>query len=418
MTQVLESLRAGFGGRLRIAAANVLGDLRVLWSIAGIMAIRRVMADAPVFLPDSADAYSFIASGRQALSNPDAIYAQSAALIAIGHTWTITWPPPQILLALPFSLLPAPFDVVVWVLANALMSAVGLYLLYRAIREKLRWTAPVFVLTVLLFTPLFEDIRLGQRGGPLLLCAGAAMLLVRRHPVWAGGFTGLGTSIKFYPAALALSVNPRQWWRFTGALAGVAGAVLAMTFIPFGSPLQYVTGILLPLQSGHESSTRDCFQNSTHLLFARLVGGSQYSVGNNAGDWTTITLVPWHLPWLATILTYATIATLVVATVWAARQSGWAQPYSMSLAFSLGALIPGDVYTYQFLPLLPLTLVLMLKAVEQRLWVTVALVGLAVECFVNSPCALPFPGLWTIAGLAIFGAAVAARRNFRAIHQR
>jgi len=84
----------------------------------------------------------------------------------------------------------------------------------------------------------------------------------------------------------------------------------------------------------------------------------------------------------------------------------------MSLAFSLGALIPGDVYTYQFLPLLPLTLVLMLKAVERRLWITVALVGLAIEYFVNSPCALPFPGMWTIAGLAIFGAAVAAHRNF------
>lgn len=408
-----ESSPAGFGSRLRAAAANVLGDQRVLWTLVGITAIRRVLADAPVFLPDGADVYQFIESGRQALSNPGAIYAHSVALIAGGYTWTITWPPPQILLAVPFSLLPRPLDAWLWVLADAVMSAAGLYLLYRAIRERFAWTLPVYVLIVLLFTPIFEDIRLGQRGGAILLCAGAAMFTVRRHPVLAGALAGIGTSIKFYPAAIVLAVMPRQWLRFTGALAGTAGAVLALSFIPFGSPVLYVTKILLPIGSGVEGSTGDCFQNSTPLLFSRLIGGHSYSVlSSTGGVFANVTLVPWHVPWLAIILTYTTIAAIVVATVWAARRSGWAQPYSMSLAFSLGALIPGDVYTYQFLPLLPLTLVLMLKAIEQRLWVTVALTGLALETLVNSPCALPFPGFWTIAGLAIFGAAVAASRKF------
>jgi len=411
--QTLESSPVGFGSRLRAAAANVLGDSRLLWTLVGITAIRRVLADAPVFLPEGADVYQFIESGRQALSNPGAIYSHSVALIATGYTWTITWPPPQILLAVPFSLVPPPLDAWLWVLTDALMSAVGLFLLYRAIRERFGWTLPVYVLIVLLFTPIFEDVRLGQRGGPILLCAGAAMLAVRRHPVLAGALSGIGTSIKFYPAALMLSVMPRYWSRFTAALVGVAGTVLAISFIPFGSPVLYVTKILLPIGSGVEGSTGDCFQNSTPLLFSRLIGGHSYSVlSASGGVFTNVTLVPWRLPWLASILTYATIAAIVVATLWAARRSGWAQPYSMSLAFSLGALIPGDVYTYQFLPLLPLTLVLMLKAIEQRLWGTVALAGLALEAFVNSPCALPFSGLWTIAGLAIFGAAVAASSKF------
>jgi hypothetical protein len=401
-----------FGTRLRIAAAKLLGDRRVLWSIVGIMAIRRVLADLPVLLPAGADAYPFIASGRQALSDPGGIYARSEALIATGYTWTITWPPPQILIAVPFGLLPAPADVWLWVATNALLSALGLYWLYRAIGEPGGRTLPIFLLVVLLFTPLFEDIRLGQRGGPLLALAGGAMLAVRRHPALAGVLTGLGTSIKFYPAAMALAIAPRQWPRFTATLIAVTSVTLAVAFIPFGSPLLYVTRVLIPIMSGNPASTHDCFQNSTPLLFSRLVGGSYFSVENGSGVWDSFTLVPWHLPLLAQALTYLTIATLFASTVWAARRSGWAQPFSMSLAFSLGALIPGDVYTYQFIAMLPLTLVVVLKTIERQHWVTAVLVGTAISTLVSSPCALVFPGLWTIASLTIFGAAVAEARLF------
>lgn len=377
------------------------------------MAIRRIVAEVPVFLPAGADVYEIIDSAHQALSNPGGIYARSAALISAGYEWTVTAPPPGILIAAPFSLLPAPEDVWLWVAANALMSAIGLYWLYRALGARSRWTLPIFMLIVLLFTPLFEDIRLGQRGGPLLLLAGAAMLTVRRHPAVAGALTGLSTSIKFYPAVMALAVAPRQWLRFTGALIGAAAAVLAVTFIPFGSPVAYLTGVLIPVALGNPAWNTDCFQNSTQLLFSRLVGGATYGVQNSSAVWTNVTLVPWHLPWLATTLTYATIAALLAGTVWAARRSGWAQPYSMSLAFSLGTLVPGHMYTYQFIAMLPLTLVLVLKAIERHRWGTVAIVGAALYFLLSSPCALVFPGLWTIAGLAIFGAAVAAAPLFR-----
>ena len=74
-----------FLARLRIAAANVLGDRRVLWSIVGIMAIRRLVAELPVFLPPDADAYFFLVGGRQALSDPGSIYPHSAALLAAGY---------------------------------------------------------------------------------------------------------------------------------------------------------------------------------------------------------------------------------------------------------------------------------------------------------------------------------------------
>jgi hypothetical protein len=133
----------------------------------------------------------------------------------------------------------------------------------------------------------------------------------------------------------------------------------------------------------------------------------------SSGVWSNVTLVPWHLPWLAQGLTYLTIAALFASTVWAARRSGWAQPYAMSLAFSLGTLVPGEVFTYQFIAVLPLTLVLVLKAIDRQRWGTVALAGIAVWILVSSPCALVFPGLWSIAGLAIFGAAVVEAHLFR-----
>jgi hypothetical protein len=377
------------------------------------MAVQRVLADLPVFLPTGADAYQFIDSGRLALSNPRSIYAHSAALLAAGDPWTILWPPPQTLMAVPFGLLPAPADVWLWVATNALMSAIGLYLLYRAIGVPGGRTLPIYVLIVLCFTPLFEDIRLGQRGGPLLLLAGAAMLTIRRHPAWAGALTGLATSIKFYPAAMVLSVAPRQWSRFTRALIAVAAVVLAVAFIPFESPLLYLTGILIPTLFRQASFSHDCFQNSTSLLFSRLVGGASVSMETSSGVWSNVTLVSWHLPWLAQGLTYLTIAALFASTVWAARRSGWAQPYSLSLAFSLGTLVPGEVFTYQFIAMLPLTLVLVMKAVDRQRWGTVALAGIAVWILVSSPCALAFPGLWSIAGLAIFGAAVLEAQLFQ-----
>jgi hypothetical protein len=409
----VRSSPSSFWTRLQAAAANFLGNPRALWVLAGILAVRRALADVPVFLPPGADAYGFIESGRRALSDPAAIYPNSAAAIAAGNPFTLLWPPSQMLMAVPFSLLPPPADVWVWVAANALMSVVGLYLLYRAIALRARWTLPTYVLTLLCFTPLFEDIRLGQRGGPLMLLAGAAMLAIRTRPELAGALTGLATTIKFYPAALVLSVAPRQWPRFTGALTAVAAVVFAVAFIPFGSPLLYLTKVLIPTVSGNTTVSHDCFQNSTSLLFARLVGGQGWTVGNDAGIWHTVTLFPWHLAWLAQALTYLTIGAVFAGTILATRRSGWSQPYSMALAFSLGTLVPAEVFTYQFVPMLPLTLVLLLKAIELHRWATVVVVIAALYILLSSPCALVFPGLWSIAGLVIFVAAVVEAPRFR-----
>ncbi len=58
-------------------------------------------------------------------------------------------------------------------------------------------------------------------------------------------------------------------------------------------------------------------------------------------------------------------------------------------------------------------MVLVLKTVERQRWGVVALAGIAELILINSPCALVFPGLWTIAGLAIFAGAVTQAELFR-----
>jgi glycosyl transferase family 87 len=384
----------------------VLGDQRLYWVVILLVAARRVIAELPVWLPDSADAYPFVQSGRDVLSHPGSIYERSAALVATGYTWTVTWPPPQIVLAIPFGLAPPGADVWLWVTADAFCAVIGLILLFRSIRAQNRLALPIFVLVTLCFSPLFEDVRLGQRGGVLLLLACASMLVVRSRPVLGGVLAGIATSLKFYPAAMVLSVDRSRRSRFVGALAATATGVLAITFIPFGSPVLYVTKILLPVGQGRNPATvASCFENSTPQLFYRLVGGVPWSTLSTS-TWSTVGPLPWHLPVLAQLLSYATIGLLIVGTVWASRRSSWAQPFSLALAFSLGALVPGDVYTYQFIALLPLTLVLVLTAVQQNRWVLTGVLGLAIWVLVSSPCALVFPGLWNIAGLAIFAVAM------------
>jgi len=106
------------------------------------------------------------------------------------------------------------------------------------------------------------------------------------------------------------------------------------------------------------------------------------------------------------------------AAAWAAWRSGWNPAYGMALGFALGALIPNEVWPYQWLPLLPLALLLVVRAVEQRRVVTLILLAACMLGFYRQPCELFFPNLWTVAAIGIFVLAVWENRLFRADTER
>jgi hypothetical protein len=112
-------------------------------------------------------------------------------------------------------------------------------------------------------------------------------------------------------------------------------------------------------------------------------------------------------------LSYVSALAFAGGAAWAAWRSGWNPAYGMALGFALGALIPNEVWPYQWLPLLPITLLLLVRSVEERRWVTLGLLGVCLLGFVEQPCELFFPNIWTIAGIGLFVLAVWENRLFR-----
>jgi len=398
---------------LSVAGANTLSDRRLLWALVAILAVARVLADLPVFMPAGADVYGFIGIGHRALSNPGAIYPEAAAQIEQGFVFVTLYPPTQLLVAAAYALLPGSAGAPLWVATDIVAAIAALAILLRFIARFHPAAPPVFCLVVVCFTPLFEEIRLGQRGGVLLLFGVGAMVLVGTRPVASGLLAGLATALKFYPGAMVLGVHPKRHWTFVASLLITAAVAIGVSFIPFGSPLFYLTRILLPSLTWQNSGPHDCFQNSTQLLYARVLDGEPYGVINRAGVWHQVTFDSWHFHLLATALGYMTIAVVIAATVWAVWRSGAAQPYSLALCFSLGTLIPGEVFTYQFLPMLPILLIVFMKTLQLHKFGTVLALSAALWILIASPCALPLPSLWTVAALAIFGLSVRLATLFR-----
>jgi hypothetical protein len=227
--------------------------------------------------------------------------------------------------------------------------------------------------------------------------------------VAAGAFAGLAAAIKIYPAAMALGPDPRRRLRFAAGLAGSLLGSWALLSIPLGNPLVYLQGVLLPAAGATDA---DCGIASVTSFWRRTVGGEPYALPDPAG--IRFVTLPLHLPELATALALLSAAAFAGAALWAAWRSGWHPAYGLALGFALGALIPGEVYPYQFLPLLPLALLVAVRAAEARRAAVLAVLLVALLGFVRQPCELPFPNLWSLAGVAVFAIGVWQYGLFRA----
>jgi len=319
-------------------------------------------------------------------------------------------PPPLAALAVPIALLPMNVGVQVWTCIDAAAMLVALALLYRVLASRHPLARPVFWVVAGYFPPLFADISAGQRGGVLLLGAMASIWLEASRPTLAGIAGGLAAALKYYPAAMVIGVSPKHRVRYVAALSAILVLVTIASFVPLGlnGAVFYYQHVLVPSLASYNP---DCAYDSVRTLFMRTIGGEQYAQPAGAGY--VLVTSPLHLPQVALALAYLTAIGFAAAAAWAAWRSGWNPAYGMSVGFALGALIPNEVWPYQWLPLLPLVLLLLVRGIEQRKVRVLVLLGVLLLGFYRQPCDLIFPNLWTLAAIGIFVLGVWENRLFR-----
>jgi len=385
------------------------------WALAAVFWMR--VGVLTFLTPRRPDTEGMWEGAHAYLTEPSHMYDAAAGYLARTHIIAppggldaFVSPPPVAVLAIPVALLPRDAAVQVWTAIDALALAAALVILYRVIATGHVVARPVFWLVAGYFPPLFADVSAGQRGGILLVAAMASIWLERRNPAVAGVAGGLAASLKYFPAAMIIGPRPEHRLRYVLALGVAAVAVTAVTFIPlgFGGALNYYQHVLLPSLASYNP---DCAYDSVRTLFTRYIGGEEFAVPG--GTSYVIVRSPLHLAELAIVLSYASALVFAGAAAWAAWRSGWNPAYGMALGFALGALIPNEVWPYQWLPLLPLALLLVVRAIERRRMLTLVLLAACLLGFYRQPCDLFFPNLWTVAAIGIFVLAVWENRLFR-----
>ena len=401
--------------RLGRAAADVLSRPALWWAIAALFWLR--VAILTTLTPRRPDAELMWRGARAYLTDPAHMYDAAAdylwhlhVIAPPGGLDSFIGPPPLAVLAIPIAQLPMGVGVQVWTGIDAAAMLIALILLYRLLAGRHPLARPAFWLVAGYFPPMFADVSAGQRGGVLLLGAMASIWLEASRPTLAGVAGGLVSALKYYPAAMVIGVSPKHRIRYVVALSAALVVVTVASFIPLGlsGAVFYYQHVLVPSLASYNP---DCAYDSVRSLFMRTIGGEQYAQPSGAGY--VLVTSPLHLPQVALALSSLSALVFAGAAAWAAWRSGWNPAYGMSVGFALGALIPNEVWPYQWLALLPLVLLLVVRGIEQRKVGLLALLGIFLLGFYRQPCDLIFPNLWTLAGIAIFALGVWENRLFR-----
>jgi hypothetical protein len=380
------------------------------WLVAFVFLVRDMVGN--VLTSYRPDASSVIEAGHRWLTDPAAIYADTAKHLADTGLVPVTGlikPPAAAMLAAPFSLLPGSWQVPAWTAADAIAALIGLLIVQRYV-TRMPLERAVFWAVALYCPPLYAEVNAGQIGGFVLLLACGGLVAVERRPALAGALAGTAASLKLYPALMVLGARTR-WRPFLIGAVVTGGLITLVACIPLGvgGAWFYVTKVLLP---SLKAPNPDCAQTSVATLFGRSVGGDPYPIVE-PNDAIRILQSPLHLAAVASILTVITLAAVIVAAVLGARASGWNPIYGMALGLALGGLLPGELNPYQYLPLLPLVLLVTVRAIRDGRWRLLAGIAVGLLFWLRQPCLLPFPNLWTVGALILFGVCVAAAREFR-----
>jgi hypothetical protein len=160
------------------------------------------------------------------------------------------YPPPFVLLALPFGLLPASIGPAVWIGAMAAAFAVGVALL--PVQRDVRWA---IVLLGGLSWPLAYSLKLGQVG-PLLFLLFAAGWRWLDRPGRLGTAIALGTIVKVQPAILLGWAALNRRWRAVGIallvlVVAAIGATLLTGLATWNDYVELLRRVSAPVTTAH-----------------------------------------------------------------------------------------------------------------------------------------------------------------------
>jgi alpha-1,2-mannosyltransferase len=219
--------------------------LPVVAIVVAIVVVGAVLASAGPTL--GFDTRAYLDAARRLL---DGQQLYDPSIERAGAAGLYYYSPPFTLLAVPFALLPAPFDVIGWTATIVIAFAIGVALL--PVPREVRW---LVVLLAGLSWPFAYAVKLGQVG-PILFLGFAVGWRWLDRPGRLGAAIAIGTIVKLQPAVLLVwAALTRRWMAIAVSLAVLAVAGTLATIVcgvdAWGAWLTILRSISAPITTDH-----------------------------------------------------------------------------------------------------------------------------------------------------------------------
>ncbi len=274
----------GPGSSLPPSVARVLPGAAV---VVAVVVVGAILASAGSTL--GFDARAYLDAGRRLVSGTT-VYDTS--IVTAGAAGLYYYSPPFTLLAVPFALLPAPFDVIGWLVG--VLAAFGLGVALLPVSRDVRW---LVVLLAGLSWPFAYAVKLGQVGPILFLCFAVGWRWMDR-PVRLGLAMAVGTVVKLQPAILFAWAGLTRRWVAIGVGLGaiVVGALVASAAGGIGAWSAWLTilrSISAPIITPHNFTPGAvAYQAGLSETWATLVQGANTVAVLALVVWTGLRLSP------------------------------------------------------------------------------------------------------------------------------
>lgn len=202
-----------------------------------------------------------------------------------------------------------------------------------------------------LFEPFYHSLHLVNAEIAVGFCAVLFFLLLRRHPVVAGGLLSVTATAKLYPGILLLYGLRSQTWPLLAGFSVGASALCLLSLVVFGWPeWEYFLFSVLPLLlNEHPMGTSE----NLNVIFFLFPGGITHAFSRQA---------------FAVVRALMLLAMLVV--LWRSRRNDRMQDLLLFNLFLVAvvAILPNYWPSYQVLLLMPCLTALCLALQQARPW--------------------------------------------------